>query len=132
MKAASFFCRSLVRGENSKSIRFSSAALSGFPFKYLLDPRPAQLGERPRARAGLARELARRGAVHHALRDALRDAGDAEQVVGHVVVPGRRIDARSIGPLTRLFYVLRFTGNAELLQIKPGDAAELARRDVPA
>src|SRR3954470_7666794 len=106
MKAASFFCRSLVRGENSKSIRFSSAAFSGFPFQDFLDLRPAELGERPRARAGFARELARGGAIHHALGDALRDAGDAEQVVGHVVVPDRRVDSGPLGSLAISLHIL--------------------------
>src|SRR5512143_3022336 len=95
MNAVRRFCSSLTLGEYSKSI----GTLLCSAFQNFLDLLPAQFGERPGARAGVARVLARGGAVHHALRDALADGGDAEQVVYHVVVPDRRIDALAAGAL---------------------------------
>ena len=77
------------------------------PPQYFFDLLPAELGHRPRARSGIARMLARRRAVDHALQDPLQDRGDAEQVVGDVEVPVRSARcrlfrcARSIAPRTR-------------------------------
>src|SRR3970040_3057631 len=95
MNAVRRFCRSLTRGEYAKSI----AMLLCCAFQNFFDLRPPQLGERPGARAGVARVLARGGALHHALGDALADGGDAEQVICHVVVPDGRTDALAAGAL---------------------------------
>src|SRR5205807_10476088 len=100
--------------------------------QYFLDLLPAELGHRPRARAGVARVRRRRGAVDHALRDALQDRGDAEQVIGHVEIPVRGIDALAPGSLAIHLHILARGGDAELSEIKSADTAELPRRDVPA
>ncbi len=76
--------------------------------------------------------LARRGAVHHALGDALADGGDAKQVVGHVVVPDGRVDALAAGALEVQRHVFLFGRDAELLERQPLDAAEFTGRNVPA
>src|SRR5690606_15071904 len=60
------------------------------------------------------------------------DRGDAKEVVGHEVVPGRGIDALAPGPPAIELDVLALGGNAERLEVQPADAAELPRRDVPA
>src|SRR5687768_15552442 len=75
---------------------------------------------------------ARRGAVDHALEDPLQDRGDAEQVVSEVEVPVTGVYRISSSPFTVAAHILLFAGNAQILEIEAGDAAELARRDVPA
>src|SRR5512132_1860246 len=95
MNAVRRFCRSLTRGEYSKSI----VLLLCSAFQNSFDLRPAQLAEGPRARPRFAGMLARRGAVDDTLGDALADRGEAEQVVGHVVVPDRRLDTLAAGAL---------------------------------
>ena len=55
--------------------------------QYLFHLQPSKFGQQGRFRSGFDRMGARGGPVHHALGDALRDARDAEQVVGHVEIP---------------------------------------------
>src|SRR5688572_21444852 len=94
MNALRRFCNSFTRGEYSKSI---CLLLCGFAasLQYFLDLQPAELCQQRRFRSGLDCMRARRGAIDHSLGDALRDARDAEQVVGHVEIPGRRVDLRA-------------------------------------
>src|SRR3989338_557727 len=110
MNAVRRFCRSLTRGEYSKSIvMLLCSALQNF-----LDLLPSQLGHQRRAAARLARVFARRGAVEHALGDTLQDRGDPEQVVRHVVVPGRGIDALAAGAPEVHLDVLALARDAEI------------------
>src|SRR5271170_6457517 len=109
MKASSLFCSSLVFALYSKSIVLA-------PLQNFFDLRPAQFGEQRRAGARVARMLARRGPVHHALGDALADGGDAEQAVGHVVVPYRRLDALATGALEVHVNILALGRDAQFRQ----------------
>src|SRR5512141_515156 len=95
MKALSRFCSSFTRGEYSKSM----VMLLCSSFQNFFHLRPGELREQGRAGAGVARVFARGRAVHHPLRDALADGGDAEEVVGHVIVPDRGRDALAAGAL---------------------------------
>ena len=129
MKAVSRFCSSLTRGEYSKSMR----CLLGSSLENFFHLPPAQLGQRPRARAGLARVLARRRAVHHALGDALQDArrcGTGCRPCSSPRSKGRCPCARCACSSAR-----RIRARSECRAPRgrrPRDAAELARRDVPA
>src|SRR5262245_51314974 len=67
-----------------------------------------------------------------ALGYSLQDCGDAEQIVGDVEVPVIGIDAGTAAPLAVHSHVFALAWDAERPQIQPRDAAELARRDVPA
>src|SRR3954468_11647812 len=111
---------------------WASSRSSRCPPQYFLHLPPAELGHRPRPRARVARMLRSRGAVDDALGDALQDRGDAKKVVRHVKVPVRRIDGAASAALAVHLHILAFCRNAQLRKIKPGDAAELSRRDVPA
>src|SRR6185436_9122162 len=128
MNAIRRFLSSCTLGEYSKSMR---SLLSG-SLQNFFDLLPAELGHQRRAAAGVARMLARRGPVDHALRDALQDRGDAKQVVRHVEIPVAARDALAPGtPAVRVDVAL-LGRNAKLLEVEPLDAAELACGDVPA
>src|SRR3569833_3192939 len=92
---------------------------------------PAQLSHRPGGLAGRERLLAGGGAVGMALHDALQDGRHAEHVVGEIKTEILLAHCPA-GALAIGGDVLFFAGNAERLKIQPGDAAELAWRDMPA
>ena len=93
------------------------------------DLRPGQFRQRPRARAGLERVLARRGAVHRALRDALQDArrcGTGCRRCRNPRSTGRCACARCACSSAATYS--RSVGMPSAARSRPRDAAELARR----
>src|SRR6478672_7443116 len=90
--------------------------------QHRLDLVPARLGDAAGAPSRLLGLLARGGAVEKALHDALQDAGEAEHVVGDVVIPmGNAVTpgASAVGG-----DVLRLAGDAGGGEIGAGEAAE--------
>ena len=108
----------------------------------LLSKGPGHLGQGPRGRTRGLGLCAGCDAVHHALGNALRDGGQAEEVVGEVEIPVSRQCfrlkfARAVGAdtLTDSFaipaHILCLCGNAQRDRVESANAAEGAGRNMP-
>src|SRR5262245_51618894 len=118
----------LIRNKTSSTAKEHEGESVLDPFgEELLHFTPARLRHGPRALARFDRLLAHRRALHHAAHDALDDPGQAEHVVGHVVVP--MLDAGAASAAAVRGDVLLFARDAQCVQVEPADAAELARRE---
>src|SRR5450755_358822 len=99
----------------------------------VLGETPAHFRERPRACGRLPGLRARRRAGLDAFGDALKDSGDAKEVVGEVEVPVGH-DGVGVGPAGALAvatHVVTLARDAERRMVEAADAAKRARRDVP-
>src|SRR5579864_8478676 len=118
-------CRNCPAHLGIKDLRLSSAAES------LLHLSPRELRGFPGPLAGLMGVAARGRPFEGAPHDALADAGDTKEVVGHAELPHPRLDrctsrARAVGG-----DVLRLRGNPEGAEVDVPESRDLAGADPP-